>query len=273
MRKKGDAQSDAEAGDEIDPRYVVPGLSRGLAMLQLFTREEPSQTLMDLANGLGVTRSAAYRLVYTLEKDGFIVRDPATRAYKLTARVLSLGFEYLNSLGLSDVATPILRRITERISAAAHLVVLDGWQVVYLARVAPSVALVSNLQVGTRLPVHLTASGRVLLAEEDEAGLMDIYRQIRRGDRMNASPSSFEALRSQAQEDRTRGYVYRASPLDRGLVTFACAVRDGTGKAIAAINVIGPEHVMGSFGGEDALKPLVLEAALSISREIGYRGP
>ena len=267
------AQDDGEvAADGVDPRYIVPGLSRGLALLQLFRRQRPAQTLQELASGLGVTRSAAYRLVYTLEKDGFILRDPATRRYRLTARVLTLGFDYLSSQAVAEVAAPALQRLSSLTSAAAHLVVLDGWHVVYLARVAPAVALVSNLQVGTRLPCHLTASGRALLACENEVKLRQIYGLLRQESRDVPPPSSFEALQAQAKEDAARGHVYRGSILDPGLMTFACVVRDGAGQAVAAINVIGPDALMERFGGESALRTVVLDAAATISRQIGFSG-
>ncbi|WP_043838531.1 IclR family transcriptional regulator [Muricoccus aerilatus] len=266
-------QDDGEAAaSDVDPRYIVPGLSRGLALLQLFRRERPAQTLQELASGLGVTRSAAYRLVYTLENDGFILRDPVTRRYRLTARVLTLGFDYLNSQAVAEVAAPSLQRLSSLTSAAAHLVVLDGWHVVYLARVAPAVALVSNLQVGTRLPCHITASGRALLACEDEPKLREIYRLLCRESREVPPPSSFEALRAQAEEDAARGYVYRGSVLDPGLMTFACVVRNGAGDAVAAINVIGPDALMARFGGETALRTVMLETAATISRQIGFSG-
>ncbi|WP_338665232.1 IclR family transcriptional regulator [Pararoseomonas sp. SCSIO 73927] len=262
----------AEGGEEADPRYIVPGLSRGLALLQLFSRQRPAQTLQELAAGLGITRSAAYRLAYTLEKDGFILRDAATRRYRLTAHVLTLGFDYLNSQPLTGLAAPALQQLSSLTSAATHLVVLDGWQVVYLARVAPPVALVSNLQIGTRLPCHITASGRALLATLDEAELRRIYAVLRRESRDVPPPSSFEALAEQAAEDRARGYVFRGSILDPGLMTFACVVRDGTGKAVGGVNVVGPAALLERFGGEEALRAAVLDAASSVSRQLGFQG-
>lgn len=266
----GASPGEEDTRGDVDPRYVVPGLSRGLALLQLFGHQKPAQTLQELASGLGVTRSAAYRLVYTLEKDGFILRDPATRRYRLSARILSLGFDYLNSQPLNEIAVPALQRLSNLTSAATHLVVLDGWHVVYLARIAPPVALISNLQIGTRLPCHITASGRALLACENEARLRQIYQLLRRESRDVPPPSSFEALQLQASADRERGYVFRGSILDPGLMTFACVVRDGAGQAVAAINVIGPAPLLDRFGGEAALRAAVLDTATSISRQIGF---
>jgi IclR family pca regulon transcriptional regulator len=265
-----DAPPDARAPD---PRYIVPGLSRGLALLALFDRSRPARTLAELAEGLGVTRSAAYRLVYTLEHDGFIAREGTTRRYRLTSRVLELGFEYLNSHDLIDLAAPVLRRLADATAAAAHLVALDGWHVVYLARALPppaSAMVVSNLRVGTRLPCHITASGRALLACLDEMTLDALHRRIAR--ESDAPPPPFAAMREQAAEDRRRGFVFRPSIIDPGFMTFAAAVPSGADPAVAAINVIGAVRAMSEERGEAVLREAVLGATASLSRQLGHRG-
>lgn len=255
----------------VDPRYVVPGLSRGLALLQLFTRDEPQRSLSDLAAGLGVSRSAAYRLVYTLENDGFLVRDAGTRRYHLTARVLSLGFEYLGSQAVVEIAHPALVALSERTRAAAHVAVLDGWHSVYLSRVAPAVALVTNLQVGMRLPAHVTASGRILIAQLDRSQLANLIEDLRRECRAAPPPRSLAALHSAAEADRKRGYVYHDSEFDRGVMSVAAPVRDRGGAVVAAITVVGPKALFDELGGERALGPLAIQAAQAISQRLGYR--
>jgi IclR family pca regulon transcriptional regulator len=272
-RAAGDATGvDDDGRERIDPRYVVPGLSRGLALLQLFTRHKPAQTLAELAAGLELSRSAAYRLVYTLEKDGFIAREPTTRRYSLTSKVLTLGFEYFNSQTITEVAQPFLQRLSDATSASAHLVILDGWHAVYLARVSPSVGLVSNLQVGSRQPAHITASGRMLLADLPEPRLRTIHALLRHECRSVAAPESFEALRHRANEDRARGYVFHKSVIDPGLTSCAAAVRDGAGTAVAAITIVGPDRNIETFGGEPALARLIVEATGAMSAKLGYGG-
>lgn len=267
------ARSAKERGSAaIDPRYIVPGLSRGLSLLQLFTRQKPSQTLADLAAGLGLSRSAAYRLVYTLEKEGFIAREPSGRNYRLTSEVLTLGFDYLNARGLPELAEPALRKLSDTTPAAAYVVSLDGWHAVYLARVMPSVALITNLQVGARLPVHVTASGRVFLSHQSEERLRETYNLLKEHCHSVAPPASFAQLQEQSAHDRARGYVYHRSVLNPGVVSLAYPVRNKAGTVVAAITVIGPEQLVVAFGGEKALKPLVAEAAQGMSQKLGYGG-
>jgi IclR family pca regulon transcriptional regulator len=268
----GAALPEIDAEDEaIDPRYIVPGLSRGLAMLQVFTRQNPAHTLAELAAGVELSRSAAYRLAYTLEKDGFIAREKLTRRYRLTSKVLSLGFEYFNSQTITDLAQPYLQRVSEAAAASCYLVILDGCHAVYLARGAPAAGLVSNLQVGSRQAAHLTASGRILLSYLPEARLREIAGLLAREYRKTDVPSA-AALVAQAREDSARGYVFHPSVLAPGITSCAGPVRKSASEAVAAITVIGPSRHMEVLGGEAKLASMVLEAATSLSREVGFRG-
>ena len=260
------------SSDRIDPRYIVPGLSRGLALLQLFPRSKPAKTLVELAAGLGLSRSATYRLVYTLEADGFIVRDAETRRYRLTSKTLDLGFEYLHAQAITETAQPFLRALSDRSNAAAHIAILDDWHCVYLARALPNAGLVSNLQLGARLPAHTTSSGRIMLAYQDEARLRSIYDKLKKEIRGAMAVPSQGEFGAKIAADRKRGYVFHKSTVDPGLVSLAFPVRDHTSQVIAAITVIVPEKLSDSIGGEKALRPMVQEAAAGISRKIGYRG-
>ncbi|HVV95486.1 MAG TPA: IclR family transcriptional regulator [Hyphomicrobiales bacterium] len=263
LRRRGEDES-------IDERYMIPGLSRGLALLQLFTRDRPEQRLSEIADGLGLSRSATYRLAYTLEKDGFLYRDPVSRSFSLTSKVLSLGFAFLHDQPLTDLAQPFLRAASDAARSASHLVVLERWEAVYLARVSPQVALVSNIPVGTRLPAHVAASGRALLAGLDDQHLRAIYGLLQGECRTVAVPPTFEKFRAATAADRRRGYVYQASRFNPSLVSFACAVRNRTGAVVAAINVVIPETLADEAGGEAALRAIMLDASAGLSRRLGY---
>ncbi|HWV42520.1 IclR family transcriptional regulator [Pseudorhodoplanes sp.] len=258
--------------EDIDPRYIVPGLSRGLALLQLFPRSKPAKTLAELAAGLGLTRSATYRLVYTLEADGFIARDAETRRYRLTSKTLDLGFEYLHAQPMTEIAQPFLRVLSDRTNAAAHVAILDGWHAVYLARALPNAGLVSNLQLGARLPAHTTSSGRVMLAHQDDERLRVLYDRLRKELRGAHAVPSAQDFQGQIAADRKRGYVFHHSTVDPGLVSLAFPIRDHDSRVIAAVTVIVPEKLSEAIGGERALRPMVYETADAISRKIGYRG-
>jgi IclR family pca regulon transcriptional regulator len=262
LRRRGENES-------IDERYMIPSLSRGLALLQLFTRDRPEQRLSEIAEGLGLSRSATYRLVYTLEKDGFLYRDPPSRRFSLTSKVLSLGFAFLHHQPLAEIAQPFLRAASEAARSAAHLVVLERWEAVYLSRVSPMVALVSNIPVGTRLPAHVAASGRMLLAGLDDEHLRATYALLKAECRTVDVPP-LEKFRTATTADRRRGYVYQASRFNPSLVSFACPVRNRTGAVVAAINVVIPQTLADEAGGEAALRRIMLGASDGLSRRLGH---
>jgi IclR family pca regulon transcriptional regulator len=250
---------------------MVPGLVRGLSVLALFSRRRPAQTLGDMAHAVGLSRSAVYRLAYTLEKEGYLSRDANSRQYRLTSKVLSLGFEYLHSRSIVEIAEPTLRTLSEEASAAAYIVVLDGAHAVYLARALPSAGLISNLQVGARLPAHATASGRILLAHKSAEGLAKIYRQLSAESTLVPPPKSLRDLQTVAEHDRRRGYVFHRSLINPGVVSLACVVRGKNAAPVAAITLIGPEQFVAALGGERAVQRMVAKAAGAISEKLGHR--
>lgn len=254
----------------FDKRYMVPGLSRGLSVLQKFSRAKPHQKVSELAASLGLSRSATFRLVYTLEKEGFLRRDQSGHLYSVTSKVLSLGFDYIFAQPLAEAAEDTLRELSNDSRAGAHLVVLDGWHSVYLARVVPPVLLIANLQVGTRLPAHLTASGRVLLAYRDEADLRRVYDVLVKECTDQPVPKNFDDLLKTAAQDRARGYVFNRSQFDPSVSSIAYPICDRTGQVAAAINVVGSNAIFKDDADIERLRKLVDKAANKLSAQLGY---
>ena len=147
-----------------DERYLVPALVRGLSILGKLSAANGNPTLSEVAALLGVTRSSAYRLLYTLGHLGFVEYDARTKTYALGPQVLALGYGYLASRDITDVAMPHLERLRDRTGWSAHLGELHNREVVYLARVATRRMVSSTVHVGTRLPAHATTMGRILLS-------------------------------------------------------------------------------------------------------------
>ena len=164
------------ADSEPGGRYLVPALMRGLAILQELSGERRHMTLSEVAATLHVTRSSAYRLLVTLGHLGFVAFDPDSKTYALGAEVLRLGYGYLASRDLVEVATPHLMRLRDRTGWSAHLGELHGRDVVYLARVPTRRSIASTVHAGTRLPASVTTMGRVLLSELPDLEIRKLYR-------------------------------------------------------------------------------------------------
>jgi IclR family pca regulon transcriptional regulator len=212
----------------------VRSLERGLAVLKAFDGEAPVQTLSDVARRTGLTRAAARRFLLTLAELGYVRVEG--RLFRLTPRVLELGYAYLSALTLPEVAGPHLEALSARVHASVSMSVLDGADVVYVARVATSRLMTAAITIGTRLPAYATAMGRVLLAALPAAERA----------RLLAAPAP--ALTDRTVTDATTlartlddvaaaGWALVDEELELGVRSIAVPVRDADGLVVAAVNV------------------------------------
>jgi IclR family transcriptional regulator, pca regulon regulatory protein len=213
----------------------VQSLERGLAVVRAFNGDRPELTLSEVAAATGVTRAAARRFLLTLAELGYVRADG--RYFSLTARVLELGYAYLSSLSLPEVAEPHLEALVAEVNESSSVSVLDGEDVVYVARVPTSRIMTVVISVGTRFPAYATSMGRVLLAglpEEDLESYLDSVRLVPLTAR---TVSSVAALRGELTRVRAQGYALVNQELEDGLRAIAAPIRDRTGRVIAALNV------------------------------------
>jgi DNA-binding IclR family transcriptional regulator len=253
-----------------DERYLVPALIRGLGLLKAFGPGRQEMTLAELAAAIGVTRSAAYRLTYTLEHLGFLRHDTRSRRYALGPEVLRLGYGYLASRDLVEVTGPVLEALRDRTGWSAHLGKLEGTEVVYLARVPTRRMVASNVQPGSRLPAHATAMGRVLLAALPEEEVAKLYDDGALRSFTARTTPTLAALQAQLATDRANGFVATVSGFEEGVAVAAAPVRDVTGKVVAAINVSAVALQVTEQELHGTLRAEVLRAAAELSRALGH---
>lgn len=263
----------AAAVPKLDERYLVPALARGLALLECFGAGREELSLVELARGIGMTRSAAYRLVYTLAELGFLVRHPERKSYRLGPRVLSLGFAYLASQELAEIARPHLEALRDRTDCSAHLAVLDGTEIVYIARYADKKALTSRISIGTRFPAHATSMGRAILAQLPSEDVRRRFNGRVLARFSAATPTTLKALLAMLEADRARGYIVSRSNFEAGIASVAAPVFDVEGAVVAAINISTPESTVSGDALETTIKDRVVHAAKTISEWLGHRRP
>jgi DNA-binding IclR family transcriptional regulator len=260
----------AATSADLSERYLVPALIRGLTVLQELSGERRRLTLSEVAAALGVTRSSAYRLLFTLCHLGFVAFDSETKTYALGPQVLRLGYGYLASRDLVEVAMPHLLRLRDRTGWSAHLGELHGRDVVYLARVATRRSIASTVHVGARLPARATTMGRVLLSGLSDQEVRELYRD----DPLTAvdgRPSlTLAGLIDQLAADRANGVVVQKSGYEPGVDSIAAPIRDMTGRLVAAINISVVALLTNDAELNGPLKAEVLAAADAISRDLGY---
>lgn len=260
-----------EVPSGLDERYIVPGLQRGLQMLQTFTREQQEQTVADMAKKVGVSRSTAFRIVYTLEATGFLRRIAETHRYQLGSRVLELGYSFLAGKDLIEVASPILKRLRDDTQTSSHLAVREGREVVYVVRFQGNTSLISAMSVGSRLPAHASAPGRVLLTGLPLSEVVALYEDYEFETYTPQTPISMGALVSLVEDDRKTGSVISWGFFDASVASVAAPVFNAGNKIEAAISVSCPITTYSRERFQTQVRAQVEESAAEISRGLGFR--
>jgi IclR family pca regulon transcriptional regulator len=140
----------------------VQSFARGLEVIRSFSAQSPQQTLTDVAQRTGLTRAGARRLLLTLQTLGYVESDG--RLFRLTPRVLDLGFAYLSSMPIWSLAEPVMEDLVAQVKESCSAAMLDGTDIVYVLRVPTHKIMRISLGVGSRLPAYCTSMGRMLLA-------------------------------------------------------------------------------------------------------------
>lgn len=216
----------------------MPALRRGLAVLRLLASRPGPVSAAAVARDLGLPRSTTYHLLGELTEAGFVTHLPEERRYGLGVAAFELGSAYLRHDPLERLARPLLRRLVDRLDKTAHLGVLHGAEALYLVREQPRQrqSLVSD--VGVRLPAHLPASGRAMLAHLPAAQVRALFPGARSFvDRTGRGPADLPALRRLLAAGRRRGWAVEDGYVTAGFASVAAPVFDHGGRPIAAISV------------------------------------
>jgi len=224
-------------GTEAAPRNgeFVQSLDRGLAVIRAFDAEHPELTLSDVARQTGLTRAAARRFLRTLVEIGYMRTEGGK--FALRPKVLELGYAYLSSLSLPDVAEQHLEALVVEVGESSSVSVLDGADIVYVARVPIGRIMTMAISVGTRFPAYATSMGRVQLAGLPEPELDDYLAAVRLERLTPRTVSSVAALRGELAKARTQGWALVNQELEEGLRAVAAPIRDRDGRVVAAVNI------------------------------------
>ncbi len=213
----------------------VQSLERGLAVIRAFDAEHRELALSDVARATGLTRAAARRFLLTLVKLGYV--NFADGRFSLRPRVLELGYAYLSSLTLPEVAQPHMEALVAKVNESSSISVLDDLEVVYVVRVPTRRIMSITLSVGTRLPAYATSMGRVLLANLPEDELEERLSRIEIRPLTARTVKDKDGLRAILAATRKQGYAATDQELEEGLRSLAVPIRDTSDVVIAALNV------------------------------------
>ena len=221
----------------------VQSLERGIAVLRSFDADNASQTLSDVAKRTGLTRATARRLLLTLTTLGYASSDG--RNFTLTPSVLDLGYAYLSSLNIQQIAQSFLEALSEEVRESSSISVLDGADVLYVARIPTSRIMTIALGIGTRLPAHCTSMGRVLLAELPvEQALATVDTPIEA--RTEFTITDPARLADELAKVREQGWALVDQELEIGLRSIAAPLRDSGGTGDRGDEPVHPRGAHGS---------------------------
>ena len=219
----------------IPERDVVSGLEKGLAVIEVFDEAHPKLSLTDVAKMTGLTRAAARRYLLTLVKNRYAEFDG--KFFSLTPRVLRLGYAYLSSTALALRCQPVLEEISRQTSESSSVAILEGPDVVYIARSSANRIMAVDLSVGSALPAYCTALGRVLLSALSPEALSEYFRTVKLVPLTPVTVHSEKNLRPILEDVRTKGFALVDEELALGLRSIAVPIVNATGKVMASVNI------------------------------------
>lgn len=219
----------------ITERDIMGGLAKGLAVIETFTADQPRQSIAEVAAASGLDRATARRCLLTLAHHGYADWDG--KFFTLTPRVLRLGTACLATMPLPQIVQPLLDRLSDEIGESSSVSILDGAEIVYIARAAQRKVMSISLMPGTRLPAFCTSMGRVLLAALPEAEAEAILRAAPMPARTPHTLTEVAAVLQELARIRAQGYAVNDQEVEIGLRSIAVPLVNARGRVVAAINL------------------------------------
>jgi len=244
----------------------VQSLDRGLAVIRCFSEQAPRLTIADVARETGLTRAAARRFLHTLERLGYVGHSGGR--FYLRPRVLELGYAYLSSVSIAEIAQEHLGHLAEQLHESCSASVLDGHDIVYVARAQTTRIMTIALAVGSRIPAYAASMGRVLLAGLSDDELEEYLRTAELRPLTQRTVTDPDKLRRVIHETRRCGYAVIDQELELGVRSAAAPVHDATGNVVAAINATAHASRVNLERLKKEFVPKLLETARAIDADL-----
>lgn len=239
-------------------------------MVRSFSAEAPQQTLSEVALRAGLTRAGARRILLTLQTLGYVESDG--KWFRLTPRILDLGFAYLSSMPIWNLAEPVVEALVDRVKESCSIAVLDGTEIVYVMRVPTHKIMKISLGIGSRLPAFCTSLGRVLLSGLEDSEIARLLNEVPPPELTRHTVTEPAALLKRIQQVRKQGWCLVDQELEEGLISVAAPLYGANMKMVAAINISGQANRTDARAVQEQLLPPLLETAQTISRLLRHKG-
>jgi len=256
--------------------YAIQTVENALKLLEAF-RDGEEIGVTELSRRLDLHKNNVFRLLATLQLNGYIEQRGDSDRYALGGGCLELGQAFLRGRDLLRRARPLLEELAMHSGETSHLAVMRDFEVVHLDGSASEQLVGTTLRIGHRLPLHCTALGKVLLGCS-AGGVYEDFERTRAGDRQleSRTPTTIvdsQKLFDQARSASVRGYALDLEECVAGLVCIAAPVFGDDGAVVAALSISGPNFRMGDDRLLTEFVPLVTGVAERLSQDLGYAIP
>ena len=240
----------------------IESLDRGLRVLEVFGGSHQPMTLSDLAKAADLPRATARRILFTLERAGFVATDG--KLFRLMPRVLVLASSYLASNHVVSVLQPALDKLSSEAQEISSMAILDGNDVVFIARASPTRIFSAGIDIGYRLPAFCTSVGRVLLSRLPDDELAAVLKAMNPAPLTPFTVTDRKTLLKTIIADRAQGYSLVDREAEPGFRSISVPVRRYDGAIIAAINMGAHVDRVSAAEMVDRFLPLLRETAASV---------
>lgn len=250
----------------------VGSLPRGLRLLEAAASTRRDIGVSELAQLTGIDKATTHRLIRALTEMGYLVQVPESRRYRVGVRVLDLGFAFLSSLGIRELAFPYLESLAREVGGSISLAVLDGTDFVFVERLdAPHFSTGVDMNIGARLPAHISSLGKAMLACLSDDELERRYASRALQAYTPKTIVDLPRLLAEIRHIRERGYALNDEETVLGFRSAAAAIRDRSGAPAAAINVAVLSSQWPLYEVEQRIAPPVVRATVAISSHLGFQ--
>ncbi|RYB01470.1 IclR family transcriptional regulator [Lichenibacterium ramalinae] len=247
-----------------DPLSVA-SVEKAFRVLTAFDEAHPALSLTQLAALIGLDRSAVQRFTYTLERLGYLRKDPTTKHFELTVRTLELGHHYSRANTLIERAMPYLQHLSRTTEETINLTVRDDVDIVFVSRFMSRHVLNTDVVIGTRMPAFCTAPGLAMLSALPRDEATDILRRSDRRAFTPATNTDLDRLLAELSSSASQGYAMALDQFYQGDLSIASAVLDRKGRPVGAINIAVSRARFTPEQAETEFSSLIVAAALSVS--------
>jgi IclR family pca regulon transcriptional regulator len=223
---------------DIKKSDYIQSLEKGLKVISSFDSDNHQMTLTEVAKRVDLTRSNARRILLTLQSLGY-VKCLDGKQFSLSAKVLGLGYSFLSALPVRDLAHSYMQELTHEVNESCSMATLDGQHMVYVARVQTKRIMTISLGIGTRLPLHATSMGKVLMAGLEPNALAELLKDMELEKFTEYTITDKQKLLERIELVRNRAWSISDQELEIGVRSIASPVKDKYGKTIAALNISG----------------------------------